>query len=75
MRKIISLAAIAAIVGTVTFWTIVTHVKSNAAHVQATEASAPVSPHEIMVKQGTSIPVVLRPGFETPGWAYSGGQL
>ena len=56
MRKIISLAAIAAIVGTVTFWTI-THVKSNAAHVQATEASAPVSPHEIMVKQGTSIPV------------------
>ena len=50
-------AAIAAIVGTVTFWTIVTHVKSNAAHVQATEASAPVSPHEIMVKQGTSIPV------------------
>ena len=34
MRKIISLAAIAAIVGTVTFWTI-THVKSNAAHVQA----------------------------------------
>jgi hypothetical protein len=57
MRKIISLAAIAAIVGTVTFWTIVTHVKSNAAHVQATEASAPVSPHEIMVKQGTSIPV------------------
>jgi hypothetical protein len=57
MRKIIGLAAIAAIVGTVTFWTIATHVKSNAAHVQATEASAPVSPHEIMVKQGTSIPV------------------
>jgi hypothetical protein len=31
--------------------------KADAAHVQATGASAPVSPHEIMVKQGTSIPV------------------
>jgi hypothetical protein len=56
MRKITSLA-VAAIVGSVTFWTIATHVKSNAAHVQATEASGPVSLHEIMVKQGKSIPV------------------
>jgi hypothetical protein len=31
--------------------------ESNAAHLQATEASTPVSPHEIMVKQGNSIPV------------------
>jgi hypothetical protein len=57
MRKIISLAAIAAIVGTVASWTIAMHVRSKAAPVQAAEASAPVSPHEIMVRQGNSIPV------------------
>jgi len=39
MRKIISLAAIAAIAGTV----IATHLESNAAQFQATEASTPVS--------------------------------
>ena len=57
MRKIISLAAIAAIAGTV----IATHLKSNAAQFQATEASTPVSPHEIMVKQGNSVPVEYFP--------------
>jgi hypothetical protein len=58
MRKLIGLAAIAAIAGAVALWSIATFVKSKAtAHVQASEASAPVAPHEIMVQQGKSIPV------------------
>ena len=58
MRKIIGLAVIAAIAGTAALWSIATFVRSKAtAHVQGTEASAPVAPHEIMVKQGKSIPV------------------
>jgi hypothetical protein len=58
MRKIIFLAAIAAIAATAAVWSIVTFARPKVAgHVQATEASAPVSPHEITVKQGKSLPV------------------
>ena len=58
MRKLIGLAAIAAIAGAAALWSIATFVKSKAtAQVQATEASAQVAPHEIMVKQCKSIPV------------------
>jgi hypothetical protein len=58
MRKIIILAAIAVMVGTAAVWSIATFARPKVAgHVQATETSAPVSPHEIMVKQGKSIPV------------------
>jgi hypothetical protein len=58
MRKIIILAAIAIIVATAAVWSIATFAKSKVAgHVQATETSAPVSPHEIMVRQGRSLPV------------------
>ena len=57
MRKIIGLAAIAAVAGTAALWSIAMFVKSKAtAQVQAI-ASAPVAPHEIMVQQGKSIPV------------------
>ena len=57
MRKVIGLAAVAAIVVTATVWSVVTFIKSHAAtHVQTTETSAPVSPHDIMVKQGKSLP-------------------
>ena len=58
MRKIIILAAIAVVVATTTVWSIAMFAKPKVAgHLQATETSAPVSPHEIMVKQGRSIPV------------------
>jgi hypothetical protein len=30
---------------------------------------------QLAVALPAAISVVLRPGFETPGWAYSGGQL
>jgi len=43
MRKIISLAHNSR--ATVVVWTIAAHVKSNSAHLQATEASTPASPH------------------------------
>ena len=58
MRKMIILAAIALIVATTAVWSIATFARSKlAGPVQATETSAPVSPHEIMIKQGTNLPV------------------
>jgi hypothetical protein len=58
MRRIIILTAIAAIAATAGVWSITMFAKPKAAgHVGAAETSAPVSPHEIMVKQGKSIPV------------------
>ena len=59
MRKIISLAHNSR--ATVVVWTIAAHVKSNSAHLQATEASTPASPHDISVKQGNSVPVEYFP--------------
>ena len=58
MRKMIIFAAIALIVATTAVWSIATFARSKVAGpVEATETSAPVSPHEIMVKQGRTLPV------------------
>ena len=58
MRKMIIFAAIALIVATAAVWSIATFARSKVAGlVEATETSAPVSPHEIMVKQGRTLPV------------------
>jgi hypothetical protein len=60
MRKIVVLAAIAALIAAaVGIWSTTTFDRPKVAgDVQATEApSAAVSPHQIMVKQGRNIPV------------------
>jgi len=60
MRKIVVLAAIAALIAAaVGIWSTATFDRPKVAgDVQATEApSAPVSPHQIMVKQGRNLPV------------------
>ena len=58
MRKMIIFAAVAVIVATATVWSIATFARSKVAgSVEATETSAPVSPHELMIKQGRNLPV------------------
>jgi len=58
MRKRIIFAVVALIVATAAVWSIATFARSKVAGpVEATETSAPVSPHEIMVKQGRTLPV------------------
>ena len=58
MRKSILFVAIVVVTATAAVWSIATFARSKGAGpVQATETSAPVSPHEIMVKQGRSLPV------------------
>ena len=52
MRKRFVLAAIAAVAAIAVVWSV-----STLATPKVTEASAPVSPHDIMVKQGNSLPV------------------
>ena len=52
MRKRFILAAIAATAAVAGVWSV-----STLATPKVTEASAPVSPHQIMVKQGNSLPV------------------
>jgi hypothetical protein len=57
-RKIVFFAVVAVIAATAAVWSISPFARSKVAGpVQATETSAPVSPHEIMVKQGRSLPV------------------
>src|SRR5262249_61299986 len=57
MRKSILFVAIVVVTATAVVWSIATFARSKGAGpVQATETSAPLSPHEIMVKQGRSIP-------------------
>jgi hypothetical protein len=58
MRKIAVLTATAAVIAAAAgLWSSATFDKPKVAgHVQATEAP-PVSPHEIMVKRGRSLPV------------------
>jgi hypothetical protein len=64
MRKMIIFGAIALIVATAAVWSIATFARSKVAGpVEATETSAPVSPHEIMVKQGRSLPVEFWDAF------------
>jgi hypothetical protein len=58
MRKMIIFAAVAVIAATATVWSIATFARSKVAgSVEATETSAPISPHEIMIKQGRNLPV------------------
>jgi hypothetical protein len=58
MRKMIIFAAVALIVATAAVWSIATFARSKVAGpVETTETSAPLSPHEVMVKQGRSLPV------------------
>ncbi len=52
MRKRFILAAIAAAAAVAGVWSV-----STLATPKVTEASAPVSPHHIMVKRGNSLPV------------------
>lgn len=57
MRKSIVFVAVVVIVATAAVWSIATFARSKlAGPVHATETSAPVSPHEIMVKQGKTLP-------------------
>jgi hypothetical protein len=58
MRKSILFVAVVVITATAAVWSIATFARSKVAGpVQASETSAPVSPHEIMIKQGTNLPV------------------
>ena len=58
MRKIIILAAIPVVIATIVVWSIAMLAKPKVAgDVRRTETSTPVSPHELMIKQGSSIPV------------------
>jgi len=54
MRKRFVLAAVAAAAAIAVVWSVTTLAKPKG---EALEASAPVSPHEIMVRQGSSLPV------------------
>jgi hypothetical protein len=54
MRNRFVLAAIAAAAAIAVVWSVSTLAKSKG---EAIEASGPISPHEIMVKQGSSLPV------------------
>ena len=56
MRKRIILAAMAAVAVIAFAWSISTRPKI-AGKEEATEASAPISPHDITVKQGNILPV------------------
>ena len=53
MRKRFVLAAVAAVAAIAVVWSVTTLDKPKA----PLEASAPVSPHDIMVTQGSSLPV------------------
>jgi hypothetical protein len=58
MRKIIIIGGIVAVAAVATIWSMSTLAKSkHAGKVEATETSATISPHDIMVKQGRSLPV------------------
>ena len=57
MRKIILLAAVAVIAATAVGSIVTFSRPKTAFHLQSTEERASVSPHEIMIKQGGTIPV------------------
>jgi hypothetical protein len=58
MRKIIIVAGIVALAALAAVWSMSTLAKpKGAGKVEATEASAPVSPHEIMVRQGKDVQI------------------
>ena len=58
MRKIIIIGGIVAVVAVAAIWSMSTLAKSKiAGKVEATEASAPISPHNIMIQQGRDIQI------------------
>jgi hypothetical protein len=62
MRKLIILTAMVAIVVTAIVWSIATVAGPKFAG-KVEDAAAPVSPHEIMVKQGKTLPVEFWDAF------------
>ena len=62
MRKIIIIGGIVAVAAGAAIWSMSTLAKSKiAGKVEATEASAPISPHDIMVKQGRDVQIEYWP--------------
>jgi hypothetical protein len=58
MRKIIIIGGIVAVAAVAVIWSMSTLAKSKiAGKVEATEVSAPISPHDIMVKQGKDVQI------------------
>ena len=58
MRKIIIVGGIVAVAAVAVIWSMSTLAKSKiAGKVEATEVSAPISPHDIMVKQGKDVQI------------------
>lgn len=58
MRKIIIIGGIVAVAAVAAIWSMSTLAKPKiAGKVEATEASAPISPHDIMVKQGKDVQI------------------
>jgi hypothetical protein len=58
MRRMIILAAMAVIAATAAIWSIVIFAKPKAVgDLPATDTSAQISPHEMMIKQGKLLPV------------------
>jgi hypothetical protein len=58
MRRILVLAAMAVIAATTAIWSIAIFAKPKVVgDLPATDTSASVSPHEMMIKQGRTIPV------------------
>jgi hypothetical protein len=58
MRRMIILAAMAVIAATTAIWSIVMFAKPQVVgDAQATDTPAQISPHEIMIKQGSILPV------------------
>ena len=58
MRKIIIIGGGVAVAAVAVIWSMSTLAKSKiVGKVEATEASAPISPHDIMVKQGKDVQI------------------
>jgi hypothetical protein len=58
MRKIIIIGGIVAVVAVAGVWSMSTLAKSkHAGNVETTKASATISPHDIMVKQGKDVQI------------------
>lgn len=62
MRKLIILTAMLAIAATAIVWSIATVARPKFAG-KAGDAAAPISPHEIMVKQGKTLPAEFWDAF------------
>ncbi len=63
MRKLIILTAMVAIAVTAVVWSIIATVARPKFAGKVEDASAPISPHEIMVKQGKTLPAEFWDAF------------